>query len=192
MWTTGIDELTGSTHRYRPADQTARLSWRRVVQLWQHSTDFTDWFGETLAASPFAAFFWETPPVVASGWDEPFEFVLVDSPALAGVRTDAAAFADHIRGPEPVARFDNLGRDAHLIAPTLAAGAEAAHLAAFLRSAPSESSHALWSATGRALEERVGGRPIWCSTSGLGVYWLHIRLDTYPKYYTHAPYRNRP
>ncbi|MDF9799652.1 hypothetical protein OKW21_004915 [Catalinimonas alkaloidigena] len=27
------------------------------------------------------------------------------------------------------------------------------------------------------------------STSGLGVYWLHIRLDSRPKYYQFDPYR---
>ena len=31
---------------------------------------------------------------------------------------------------------------------------------------------------------------LWVSTSGLGVYWLHVRLDSYPKYYQHAPYKN--
>ena len=48
-------------------------------------------------------------------------------------------------------------------------------------------------AAGEAVLERVGsGRmlPLWVSTSGAGVYWLHLRLDSFPKYYTHAPYRN--
>lgn len=31
--------------------------------------------------------------------------------------------------------------------------------------------------------------PIWLSTSGLGVYWLHVRLDTRPKYYNHDEYK---
>jgi hypothetical protein len=31
--------------------------------------------------------------------------------------------------------------------------------------------------------------PVWLSTSGLGIYWLHFRLDTVPKYYTYAPYK---
>jgi hypothetical protein len=24
---------------------------------------------------------------------------------------------------------------------------------------------------------------------GIGIYWLHLRLDTKPKYYTYTPYR---
>lgn len=31
--------------------------------------------------------------------------------------------------------------------------------------------------------------PIWLSTSGLGVYWLHMRLDRRPKYYTYEPFK---
>lgn len=29
----------------------------------------------------------------------------------------------------------------------------------------------------------------WISTSGLGVSWLHIRIDTYPKYYNYEEYK---
>ena len=35
---------------------------------------------------------------------------------------------------------------------------------------------------------RLGGKPVWLSTAGLGVGWLHVRLDDRPKYYRHAPY----
>jgi hypothetical protein len=31
-------------------------------------------------------------------------------------------------------------------------------------------------------------QPIWLSTAGMGVAWLHIRLDERPKYYSHKPY----
>ena len=40
-----------------------------------------------------------------------------------------------------------------------------------------------------AMDSRVGARPIWLSTAGHGVAWLHVRLDSRPKYYLHAPYR---
>jgi hypothetical protein len=30
---------------------------------------------------------------------------------------------------------------------------------------------------------------MWVSTSGLGVYWLYIRLDSFPKYYNFQPYK---
>jgi hypothetical protein len=46
----------------------------------------------------------------------------------------------------------------------------------------------LWRVTAEALETRLGDVPVWLSTAGLGVYWLHIRLDSRPKYYRHRPY----
>lgn len=30
---------------------------------------------------------------------------------------------------------------------------------------------------------------VWFSTSGLGVAWLHFRIDPFPKYYTYRPYK---
>jgi len=34
-----------------------------------------------------------------------------------------------------------------------------------------------------------GGKTFWVSTSGLGVAWLHVRVDSKPKYYSHEAYR---
>ena len=40
-----------------------------------------------------------------------------------------------------------------------------------------------------AVAARLSDRPLWLSTSGAGVAWLHVRLDDRPKYIQHAPYR---
>ena len=34
----------------------------------------------------------------------------------------------------------------------------------------------------------AGDMPLWVSTAGLGVSWLHVRLDARPKYYRHDAY----
>jgi len=46
--------------------------------------------------------------------------------------------------------------------------------------------------TARAITARLSDRPLWVSTSGLGVAWLHVRLDARPKYYQYTPYREQP
>ena len=88
--------------------------------------------------------------------------------------------------------FLNLGGDATLVAPKPAGPAEAyPHLAAFVRRASREQQQRLWCEVGAAVAESIGTDPLWVSTSGLGVYWLHVRLDSRPKYYQFPEYRNR-
>ena len=66
-----------------------------------------------------------------------------------------------------------------------------AHFASFVRDMGARAqADRFLRATGEAVLEQVGSQPLWVSTSGAGVYWLHLRLDSYPKYYTYAPYRN--
>ncbi|MDP1796726.1 MAG: hypothetical protein Q8K78_04560 [Planctomycetaceae bacterium] len=63
------------------------------------------------------------------------------------------------------------------------------HLAAFVRHAPPSQRDALWKAVGEVWDKRVSQTPVWLSTAGAGVPWLHVRFDSLPKYYWHSPYR---
>jgi hypothetical protein len=38
------------------------------------------------------------------------------------------------------------------------------------------------------MQQRVSASPLWLSTAGMGVSWLHLRLDSRPKYYRHRSY----
>ena len=152
---------------------------------------FRLYFNDLLAASPFSAFRWETPPVTTSTAAQEFEFVLLNSPGLAR-HPDAEAFAEHFvddtnRG---IAIVPNLGGDAILIIPrAIAADSCYGHLASFVREAPRWQQQALWQAVAETMKRRVGRRPVWLSTAGAGVSWLHVRLDDQPKYYGFDPYR---
>ena len=59
----------------------------------------------------------------------------------------------------------------------------------FLRDAPKTQVDAFWRSVGRAMHDRVSSTPTWLSTAGMGVSWLHLRLDSRPKYYRHEPYK---
>ena len=168
-------------------------TYAEVVELWRDDAGFRRFFRSTLTESPFDAYFWETPPVTRATIDEPFEFVLVESSALARMRPEPDAFAEHFDGADDVADFPNLGGDAHLVAPSPRAPLDAyPHLAAFARHAPEAQQDALWQRVGACLRERIGERPIWLSTAGLGVGWVHVRLDSRPKYYSFDAYREAP
>src|SRR5262249_14520254 len=144
-----------------------------------------------LAATPWPALFWELPPLESAALSRPFECALIRSEALARMRADDRDFAMHLRGPDTIAVFPNLSGDAFLIAPRKIANADCyGHVAALLRDAPRAQQHAMFRTLAREIEVRLAALPVrfWVSTSGLGVPWVHVRLDTYPKYYQHRPY----
>jgi len=195
-FSTDVEQLEESrVLRFRLRLNGEPLSWSDVVDRWQNDQSFRSFFIAVLADTPFPAYFWETPPVTRTTIDREFEFVLVDSQSLAGVRTDQQAFANHFATAQPgesVIEFANLGGDATLVVPCPSGPVSAySQLSTFARQAPDDQQHQLWSMVGAALERRLGAQAVWLNTSGLGIYWLHIRLDSSPKYYTHAPYRNQ-
>jgi len=170
------------------------LTFANVFARWRGDAEFVVEFSRWLAIAPWAAAFWELPSLSRTTLTRPFECVLVDSPALAGTVANPSDFAaPFAQSVGEVACFDNLGGDARLIAPRPAGDDGAcAHLLDFLREVEEPRCQALWQTLGLEIERRLDERPLWISTSGLGVPWLHLRLDRRPKYYTHAPYRAAP
>ena len=188
-----VERLDARTQRHRLREGGAPLTFARVLERWTDEPAFAAAFAAHLAAAPFEACFWELPALEAATLERPYEHVLVESSRLATVTADRAPFAAHFTPGAAVACFDSLRGDAHLVAPCpRAPDAVYPHLLAFVRTAPTSQISALFAAVGRATVSRLDGAPRWISTSGLGVYWLHVRLDTRPKYYTHEPYRSAP
>lgn len=192
MWTFPVEELGDGVLRFAAIHAGKPANFADVIRAWQTDADFRTLFNTTLTEAPFSAFRWETPGVTASTATRPFEFVLLDDPDLAR-RPDADAFAEHFRAKQAVVAFANLRGDATLVVPCpLAAHSAYGHLAAFVREAPESQRDALWALVGEAMSHRIGAKPVWLSTAGAGVSWLHVRLDDRPKYYGHDPYRKKP
>jgi hypothetical protein len=184
---------SGDVLRFRLHRDDVQLRWSEVIQGWQDDSAFRSFFIALLADAPFPAYFWESPPVSGDSIDQDFEFVLANSPQLADIRTDKHAFTDHfssLRSGVSVIDFANLGGDATLVVPCPGEPLSAySQIAAFSRGANDDQQHKLWASVGATFEHMIGRQPVWLSTSGLGVYWVHLRLDSSPKYYTHEPYR---
>ena len=146
--------------------------------------------------------------------------MLLNAPALAATEeADPSPFQEHFSHNQPkkddenedksICVFPNLGKDALLVVPTPTHGKEEeevekgyVHLLSFLRSTsiPPSTKHALIQrvaqvtlARCRAKEEEEGEARgwVWVSTSGLGVAWLHVRVEDRPKYYTCQEYLAR-
>jgi len=195
MWTSRSEQLAdGRGLRYILEGDSSPVSYAEVLHRWQSDAPFRSVFLALLAAVPFAAFRWETPPLTAATTNQPFEFVVLDSPGLVST-PDPHAFAEHFRGAtrnNGVVAFSNLGRDAILVVPCpdpQSLPSAYGHLGAFVRHAPPPQQHALWQRVAETMQQRLGRAPVWLSTAGAGVSWLHVRLDDRPKYYRYGPYR---
>jgi len=196
MWRMVRKELqSGRIDQYQiVAADGSMMSYAQVIECWRSDPGFAGFFSGQLASSVFDAFLWETPPVTRESMHRPFECVLVDSPQLAHALPDTTAFAEHFAAGsgQVIVSFDNLGGDARLISPCpLEPVTACAHLAVFLRDAPAAAVVQLWQQVAVAITSALNDQPLWVSTCGLGVYWLHVRLDSFPKYYRYTPYQSR-
>jgi len=170
----------------------SRLSFREFFFLLENSGKFARWYSEILAGCVHEAYFWELPPLTTATFEDDAEFVVIESDSLARLRADPLPFEAQFalqRGSD-VITFRNLGGDALLVVPTPLGSMESyPHLATFLRKAPASQIRSLWNVTADAVHETLSDTPFWLSTAGLGVSWLHLRLDTRPKYYNYQPYK---
>lgn len=153
---------------------------------------------------PYKAFFFETRPVTSTAQmaTKTFEFVLVDAPDLyefATTRPNPKAFAEYFSNECTTACvFSSLHKDATLIAPKAPPQQGStdlvpfSHLADFCRKADPDVVTKTWRLAIQTYVQQVERqkRPLWFSTSGLGVSWLHFRVDQRPKYYTYRPFRD--
>lgn len=184
-----------------------RLSWADVLAKLSTDRAFTLAWSKKLASAPYRAFFWETPAVThKTSASIPFEFVTIPAEHLEGIEPDALPFQQYIggdqRGLGGAVSFLSLGGDSTLVSPTADLQAvrtgeqtKYAHIAAFVRGASDEQAVVFWQTVARTLNKVLdarGDEPTWVSTEGSGVSWLHVRLDSRPKYFHWAPYKQPP
>jgi hypothetical protein len=194
VWTAKSENVKNG-HRILIYQGEDPVSFGAYLKLLEEDQEFASWFTDLLAGADYEAFFWEHPPLSDANIDSGVEFVLLDSPALARLSPNPEPFRSHFERDREgeIVSFRSLGGDAVLLAPRPSGSPEACvHLAAFVRQAAQSLIESLWRETGRAVRENLSERKLWLSTSGLGVSWLHIRLDSYPKYYQHRPYATVP
>ena len=169
-----------------------KLSYKDGLHLMKESKEFRSLIVDTIAKQNYAAVFWEFPPL-SSKTDPSFEFIVNNARSLSRVKVDKATFRSYFTPDCTVITFPNLGGDANLVVPCpISDQSNNAHLLSFLRTAPNQQIDDLLRTTAQEVEKCLarGDKVVWLSTSGAGVYYLHVRLDSYPKYYTYAPYRN--
>lgn len=172
------------------------LTYGRALELLKDDASFRASLSSTIASCPFAGVFFETPKLTLStAFTTTFEFVLKSAPLLPKRPVDVLSFAKPLAATEELGSstvaFPNLGHDALLIVPKPLERDVAmyAHLAIFLRRVPTPQMDSFWRVVSEQASTRIrNGEIVWLSTSGMGVSYLHIRLDSVPKYYTFSEY----
>lgn len=161
------------------------------------TTSIADELSTLLANLSHPAFSIERPAVTSL--KEPADLCVIDNPVLSRACPESSPFDHRLRSlecsaPPFVVAFDNLSGDARLIspckhpnAPAISSDSAHTHIATFIRKAPREQQRNLWKVVADSLEARVlhqkRSHPVWLSTAGEGVFWLHVRLDSRPRYY---------
>ena len=135
----------GRAFKFSVEIDSSPVSYGDVIHLWQGDSDFRVFFIDLLRSSPFFAFRWETPPITLATADQPFEFVLLDSPDIA-LEPDPGAFDEYFvaKNPGGVVEFPNLGGDAILVVPCPdEPPSDFGHLAAYPRNSREPQQHLL-------------------------------------------------
>jgi len=168
------------------------LTFEAVFRKWQNDEQFQRSYTQWILSLGFDKLYWEHPPLRETDLSKPYECVVIKNKIKRDLQPDQNSFSSFFKKDGTTVSFPNLGRDAQLVVPSPNKQEDDfAHLAVFLRTAPEKLANSFWAkvATAYLQEIKLGKR--WLSTCGMGVYWLHVRIDQYPKYYKHGPYRNQ-
>ena len=166
------------------------IRWSQFQKLVVESAPLRALLTRRLREDAEPAFYFECSPRF-DGSDSVFRFVLVPAPDLVSRKVDTRSFAEHFAHGGGLCRtFANLRGDSTLVVPAPEkSDADFGHLASWARAASNAQVDAVWCAVGAAITNWSAG-PLWLSTSGGGVAWVHFRLDPRPKYYKHAAFRS--
>lgn len=175
-----------------------KLTWKEVgAGLRREPPALRNLLSLVLRQMPFESLKWECVPLSrASMGCQPFECVVFDYPGLLAKEADPTDFAEHlafVQGQEVAVDFPNINGSCSLVSPAQATKEWTGvygHLASFLRGAPSAQVDAQWRQLGEAIHQRLlhSSTSLWVSTAGGAVPWLHMRVDSAPKYYQHTAY----
>ncbi len=191
-YTLDIVERSENSVHFSIKNGAGYLTFEEVFNLWETSDEFILFYREKLLGMNFPAFYWEHPAVNEELLGKKYECIVQRSKPLETLPINENAFRSFIHNDQGVADFMNLGKDARLVIPTKKTDKEIYnHMSKFLEFGDNEQIIAVFRRIGSVvLEEIQKQKLIWLNTAGLGIIWLHVRMDTRPKYYKTSRYRN--
>lgn len=137
-------------------------------------------------------FFYETSPITKN-MKEKYQGVFIKSDALDKMKEDYSSFSQNIKKSEnsDVTSFYNLSKSAYLVIPIPRKSKQFTTLKDFMDNASERQQRNLWKEVAQSIIMMLKKYDkVWVSTHGLGVPYLHIRIDTNPKYYQTVKFKN--
>ncbi|ACH46891.1 unknown [Feldmannia species virus] len=152
-----------------------RATWNDVVAKWYGGIDLPQ---------VKSSVFWETSRISADGSSTFKQKQVAASRDLPmSMVGDSSAFTKYLYGQTSPVSFYNLNRTAVLVAPP-DTGKNFAHLGLFYKNSTTQERKQLWRKVAEEIMKKIRkGESVYVSTHGTNIPWLHIRLDTVPKYY---------
>lgn len=190
-YTSILIDRSPELHRYKIKAADHFLSFVEVVNAWGQKQSFREFYTKLLSELPFSAVYWEHPPVTTITIETlNYEFSVRPASRLANFKADPSRYQAYFTEASIVS-FLSLGKDCQLVVPGPHDKAtDYTHLLTFLRTASAEQKGAFWQAISQQLQGRLSANPLYLSTHGMGVPWLHVRLDEQPKYYGDEKYKS--
>jgi len=167
------------------------LSFKEVFNYWKTSPEFTNFYVKSINSIGYEAFFWEHPAVNLGYLNSSYEVSLKKTFSFNNIEVDCESFSKYIQAKSFVEVFKNLGKDAILVVPTeQSEQGNYVHFGKFLRKANDLQIRKVFSEIGKStLLQIESGQTVWLNTEGTGVIWVHVRLDSKPKYYKKIDYK---
>lgn len=178
--------------RFKIKNEEHFLTFNEVFNLWESNPNFIQFYVSELRNMGLDAFYWEHPALKTIFLENNYECIIQRSIPLETKEINENAFSDYIYKNEQVVDFMNLGKNARLVIPTKQSEKSIYnHLGKFINYATEEQIIAVFQRVGQKIKEEIEKKEtIWLNTAGLGIIWLHIRLDTKPKYYKTKQYKD--
>lgn len=128
-------------------------------------------------------FFYETSPITPK-MNTKYEHKFIESDRLEKLKPSHKKFQKHLINKRDIAHFANLPKTAILIVPVPRKHKNYATLKDFVDNASKSQQKKFWKCAAKSIKEMLKYHDvIWVSTHGLGVPYLHLRIEVEPKYY---------
>ena len=129
-------------------------------------------------------------PCFYNNLNNKFEFVVINEPKLKNMKLNTTVYNKYFKKDKNIAIFPNLTGDTTLIVPRILPDIDEnvyLNIATFSRGAPIDQQILLWKKVFKELKNCKHN--CFLNIHGLGVGWLHVRIDEKPKYYLFNNYK---